>query len=104
MAISLYDGSVVSYLQTLGAVSGFLDRGLSYCRDNQLDPEEIVETRLHPDMLPFRFQVQSVVHHSLGAIEGIRKGVSFARQPTSCRSTTWRCNHSLPMPATHSSA
>ncbi len=75
MAISLYDVSVVSYLQTLGAVSGFLDRGLSYCRDNKLDPEEIVETRLHPDMLPFRFQVQSVVHHSLGAIEGIRKGV-----------------------------
>jgi hypothetical protein len=73
MAISLYDGSVKSYLQTLAAVSGFLDRGLAYCREKNLDPEEIVETRLYPDMLPFRFQVQSVVHHSLGAIEGIKK-------------------------------
>ena len=75
MAISLYDGSVKSYLQTLAAVSGFLDRGLAYCREKNLDPEEIVETRLYPDMLPFRFQVQSVVHHSLGAIEGIKNGV-----------------------------
>lgn len=75
MAISLYEGSVMSYLQTLGAVSGLLDRGLSHCREQNLDPEAIVETRVHPDMLPFRFQIQSVVHHSLGAIEGIRNGI-----------------------------
>ncbi|TRZ57875.1 MAG: DUF1993 domain-containing protein, partial [Rhodocyclaceae bacterium] len=75
MAISLYDGSVVSYLQTLGAVSGFLERGLLHCRENGIDPEEIVETRVYADMLPFRFQIQSVVHHSVGAIEGISSGV-----------------------------
>ena len=28
MALSLYDASVANYLQTLGAVSGFLDRAL----------------------------------------------------------------------------
>jgi len=75
MAISLYDLSVTSFLQVLGAVGGFLDRGLAHCMDNGLDPEEIVETRLFPDMLPFRFQLQSFAHHSLGAIEGVRKGV-----------------------------
>jgi hypothetical protein len=80
MAISLYDVSVPSYLQTLGAVSGFLDRGLSHCRDNDIDPEELVETRLFPDMQPFRFQIQSVVFHSIGAIEAIRLGV--LRLPT----------------------
>jgi uncharacterized protein len=74
MAISLYDISVASYLQTLGAVSGYLDRGLAHCRDNNIDPEEIVETRLYGDMLPFRFQLISVAHHSLGAIEGVKKG------------------------------
>jgi len=26
-------------------------------------------------MLPFRFQIQSVAHHSIGAIEGIKNGV-----------------------------
>ncbi|MGH6840098.1 MAG: DUF1993 domain-containing protein [Methylocella sp.] len=74
MAISLYEGSVVSYLQTLNAVSGFLDRGRSHFRDNNIDPEEIVETRLFPDMLPFRFQIQSVVFHSIG-VEAIKSGV-----------------------------
>ena len=75
MAISLYDVSVTSFLQTLGAVSGFLERGLAHCQDNDLDPEAIVETRLHDDMLPFRFQIISVAHHSRGALEGAKAGV-----------------------------
>lgn len=75
MSISLHEASVLAYLQTLAAVSGFLDKGLAHCRAQGLDPEQIVETRLHPDMLPFRFQIQSVAHHSLGAIAGIRSGV-----------------------------
>lgn len=75
MAISLYDASVASYLQTIGGVIGFLDRGLKHCTENNIDPESIVETRLHGDMLPFRFQIQSVAHQSLGAIEGVKQGV-----------------------------
>src|SRR5579863_432052 len=75
MATSLYDLSVASYLQTLGGVAGFLDRGLDHCRETGIDPNEVVETRLFSDMLPFRFQIWSVRHHSLGAIEGIRKGL-----------------------------
>jgi hypothetical protein len=75
MAIPLYDLTVATYLQTLGAVSGFLEKGAAHCRDNKLDPEEIVETRLWNDMLPFRFQIISVAHHSRGAIEGAKKGV-----------------------------
>ncbi|HUZ12417.1 MAG TPA: DUF1993 domain-containing protein [Caulobacteraceae bacterium] len=74
MAISLYDLSVASYLQTLGAVSGYLDKGLAHCRAAGLDPEQIVETRLAGDMLPFRFQIVSVAHHSRGAIEGVTQG------------------------------
>jgi len=75
MAISLYDASVLCYLQTLDAVSGFLDRGLAHCRDNGIDPETIVETRLWPDMRPFRFQIQWAVLHSHGAVDAIRSGV-----------------------------
>jgi hypothetical protein len=74
MAIALYDLTVASFLQTLGGVNGFLERGLAHCRDNNIDPEEIVETRLWGDMLPFRFQLVSVAHHSLGAIEGVKAG------------------------------
>lgn len=75
MNISLYEASVLSYLQTLSAVSGFLEKGLAHCRDNGIDPEGMVETRLFPDMLPLRFQIQSVVYHSLGTMEAIHSGV-----------------------------
>jgi hypothetical protein len=75
MAISLYDLSVASYLQTLGGVIGCLEKGLAHFTANGVDLDGIVETRLHPDMLPFRFQLQSVAHHSLGAIEAMKKGL-----------------------------
>ncbi len=75
MAIALYDLSVANYLQTLGAVSGFLDKALDHFTANKIDLGEVVETRLFPDMLPFRFQLQSVAHHSLGAIEGVKQGL-----------------------------
>ena len=75
MAISLYDVSVKNFLQTLGAVSGYLDKGLKWANENGHDGAEIVETRLHGDMLPFRFQIVSVCHHSRGAIAGAKAGV-----------------------------
>jgi len=75
MAISLYDLSVANYLQTLEGVVGFLEKGLAHFTTKGGDVDEIVETRLFPDMLPFRFQLQSVAHHSLGAIEGVKKGL-----------------------------
>ena len=71
MAISLYDISVTSYLQTLDAVGGFLAKALAHFRDTGVDPEEIVEARLVPDMLPFRFQVVSVAFHSGGAMNAV---------------------------------
>lgn len=75
MAISLYDISVANYLQTLGAVIGVLNKGSEHAKSNGIDLDEIVETRLYPDMLPFRFQIVSVAHHSLNAIKGIQAGV-----------------------------
>lgn len=75
MAISLYDLSVGSFLQTLGGVSGFLERGLAHCTEKGVDPAEIVESRIYPDMLPFRYQVLSVTHHSIGAIDGVKAGL-----------------------------
>jgi hypothetical protein len=74
MATSLYDLSVASYLQTLGGVAGFMERALTHFTANNVDPNDVVETRLFPDMLPFRFQVQSVAHHTLGTIEGLKNG------------------------------
>lgn len=75
MASSLYDMSVASYIQLVDAVGRVLDRGLEHCRSNGMDPETIVESRVHPDMLPFRFQIQSVAHHSINTVNSIMEGV-----------------------------
>lgn len=81
MAISLYDLSVASYLQTLGAISNFVAKGKEFLEFRNVDPDEFVEARLYEDMLPFRFQLISVAHHSLGAIRGVEAGL-FSPPPS----------------------
>jgi len=76
MAISLYDSTVANFLQTLGAVEGFLGKGLVHFKEKGIDANGIVETRLFEDMLPFRFQIVSVAHHSKGAIDGVKAGLA----------------------------
>ena len=75
MSISLYDASVGRYLQTVSGVVGYLEKGHAHFTANGIDPNEIVDARIFPDMFPLRFQIQSVAHHSLGAIEGVKQGV-----------------------------
>ncbi len=75
MALTFYESYVPNYLQTLQGVSNFMDRGLSHFTDNNIDPSDIVETRLFPDMLPFRFQILSVVHHSATALASLKDGI-----------------------------
>ena len=75
MAISLYDASVACFLQTLGGVDGFLSRGLAHCNERNIDPNEIVETRLFSDMLPFRYQILAIASHSIGAMRGVKQGL-----------------------------
>ena len=80
MTISLYDISVANYLQILGSIRKVLDKGAECASQHNIDLVKVVDTSLHPDMLPFSFQVNSVYHHSLGAINGLRDGV-FSTPP-----------------------
>jgi len=75
MSITFYEASVGTYLQVVAAAAGVLDKGLKHFRENNTDPDAIVDERLAPDMLPFSFQIHSIAHHSLGALEGIKSGV-----------------------------
>jgi len=75
MAFSLYDATLANYPQMFRSVSGLLDKSLAHFLDKGIDPAEVVETRLAIDMLPFRFQVVSLAHHSRGAMEAARNGV-----------------------------
>ena len=75
MALSLYDTTIPCFRQTLGAVAGLLVTAESFCADKGVEPKDIIEARLAEDMLPFAYQVKSTAVHSLGAIEGVRRGV-----------------------------
>ena len=75
MTFSLYDATVANYLQILGAVERFLEKGRAHFHDKDVDLAEVVEARLAPDMLPLRFQVISAIHHSRGALQAVKEGV-----------------------------
>lgn len=75
MAFSLYAATVPSYRQILDAVSGLLRTAEGFCAEKGIAPGDIIQARLADDMQPFAYQVKSTAVHSIGAIEGVRKGV-----------------------------
>ena len=75
MALSLYDVTIPSFRQTLGAIAGLLVTAESFCAEKGVEPQDVIEARLAEDMLPFAYQVKAAAVHSLGAIEGVRRGV-----------------------------
>jgi uncharacterized protein len=75
MAVSLYEVIVPSYRQILQAVSRLLSKAEHFCAEKLIEPNDIIQARLAEDMLPFAYQVKSTAVHSLGAIEGVRRGV-----------------------------
>ena len=75
MSLSLYDISVPNYLQMLGSILGVLSKSAEHAEQNGLDLDTLLAAKLPPDMLPLRFQLVSVVHHSLGAIDGMKQGL-----------------------------
>ena len=74
MSLSLYAATIPSYRQVVGAVAGLVTKAEAFCKDKGIAPEEIIQARLAPDMLPFAYQVKSTAVHSMGAIDGVRKG------------------------------
>ncbi len=74
MTISLYDLSVPTFLQTVRAVGGFLDRAAGYCAEIGTDPDDFVNARLFDDMAPFHFQIEAAWHHAIWGLEAARTG------------------------------
>lgn len=71
MTLSLYAAIVPNWLQILGAGKGWLDKAEA----SDLTEQEVLESRLIDDMMPFAAQVKSMHDHSKGAVEGVRAGV-----------------------------
>ena len=74
MATSLYDLSVPTFLQTVRAVAGFLDRAARHCAETAADPDDFVHARLFHDMAPFHFQIEALAHHSVWGLEALKTG------------------------------
>src|ERR1700758_2083219 len=75
MSISLYDLSVPTFLQTVNALAGVLDRADEHCAKTGHDPDDFVSVRLHDDMAPFHFQIEAAWHHAVWGLEAARTGV-----------------------------
>ena len=80
--IPFHDVSIAVYAQSLPAVCATMDKAKAQFAGTGVDPEAILDVALIEDMKPLAFQLRSVVHHSLGAIEGLRSG-RFAPPPPS---------------------
>lgn len=75
MSMSLYDVTVPSFLQTLGAIEGLLDKAETHCADKGVSPSACIGARLFDDMLPLSFQIGQTVVHSVGALDAVQVGV-----------------------------
>ena len=74
MATSFYDLSVPTFLQTVSAIGGFLDRATEHCAEIGADPDDFVNARLFDDMAPFHFQIEAAWHHAVWGVEAAKTG------------------------------
>lgn len=75
MSFTLYDALVPTWQQILGSMTRLLDKAQAHSIEHNFSDSTLIDARLADDMLPFGYQIKSVVVHSVGAIEGVRKGV-----------------------------
>ena len=75
MAITFYELTVPTFLQTVRAVGGFLDRAAKHCAETKADPDDFVQARLFEDMAPFHFQIEAAWHHAVCGLEAAKTGV-----------------------------
>ncbi|CAK4031708.1 Hypothetical predicted protein [Lecanosticta acicola] len=68
-SLNLYDLSVPIFTRALESQLAFLKKGEQWCKDNNVDPEKLIQGRIAPDMLPLPFQVQSCCKHSTGVLQ-----------------------------------
>jgi len=75
LSFSLYDVTVRSFIQTADALVRVLDKAQICLEGAGIDPDSVTGLRFAPDMKPLHYQVQSVGHHSVEALRGLRTGV-----------------------------
>lgn len=75
MPLSLHATTASPFHKMLGNVRALLTKAQAHCAATGIADADLIQASLAPDMLPFAYQVKSTVVHSIGAIEGVKKGV-----------------------------
>ena len=66
--ISMYQASVPRFVNILGNLSAILDKAQAYVDTKKIDPAVLPASRLFPDMLPMRSQVQIACDTAKGVV------------------------------------
>ncbi len=74
MTIKLSDVSLGTYHQLVAASLSIIKKAENYFTEKDINLNELTKMRLIEDMAPLTFQVFSIVHHSVGAIEALKSG------------------------------
>jgi uncharacterized protein len=67
MSFSMSQASLPIFTQQLTALSAVIDKAAAYCQAKGVNPKELTDARLAPDMFPFARQVQLATDHAKGA-------------------------------------
>lgn len=59
MAVPLYTFSIPIFINGLKMLSDILKEAREYAQEKNIDLSELVDAKLHPDMLPLSFQIQT---------------------------------------------
>ena len=74
MAFSLYDATIPTYLQILGSMRTLADAAAAHCVEKGVSEADLLNSHFGEDMRPLSWQLKWASSHSIGAIEGVRKG------------------------------
>lgn len=69
MSLSIYQASVPVFIRGLSVLATLLEKGAAHAAANGIDPAELVNARLAPDMYPLSGQVQRASDASKFAVQ-----------------------------------
>ncbi|MCO5063075.1 MAG: DUF1993 domain-containing protein [Rhizobiaceae bacterium] len=58
MPLSLFEITIPPFIRALKNLSRNIEKGQAFASENKIAPEELIQARLYPDMLPLAGQVQ----------------------------------------------
>lgn len=68
MSLTMYDVSIPAFVRGFANLTHLIDKGAVFARDNAIDPAELTQARLAPDMRPFTAQIHLASDNAKGCV------------------------------------